>query len=44
MLFLPYYVELLLKVRGRFRPVTREVLEDSSWAVEEKCSYVKHSG
>ncbi|MEE8168651.1 MAG: glycosyltransferase 4 family protein, partial [Candidatus Hydrothermarchaeales archaeon] len=43
MLFLPYYFELVLKARGRFRPDwTGEVLEDGSLNNREKWYSVPH--
>jgi UDP-N-acetylglucosamine--dolichyl-phosphate N-acetylglucosaminephosphotransferase len=43
MLFFPYYVELLLKARGRFRPEwPAKVLEDGSLAIRDKCYSVPH--
>ncbi len=43
MLFLPYYFELVLKARGKFRPDwTGEVLKDGSLANREKWYSVPH--
>ena len=43
MLFALYYVELLLKARGRFKPAWEaKVLEDGSLAVKEKIYSVPH--
>jgi len=43
MLFLPYYMEFLLKARGKFRPEWEgDVLGDGSLAVKEKIYSVPH--
>jgi len=43
MLFFPYYIELLFKARGKFRPEwPAMVLEDGSLTVKDKCYSVPH--
>jgi len=43
MLFVPYYLEVVLKARGRFKPEwTGEVLKDGSLAVRDKIFSVPH--